>query len=477
MNVLQRALRSVIRKPVRSVLLLLVICIISLLFLSGMASRTANIATKDSTRQAIGAGFLLTKNSENESKRIEELSQKIGDKDGSMEGYHQKKKMIEGQPMWKTWTDNVFHCIKTEDIEKIAGVDGISDHNITTAPTRVKGSNFARIEDPEADQTYDFGGVALIGNLDMKLDANVLNGNVSLLEGRMVTPEDTDVCVISEELAEKNNLKVGDSIGFHPIENDGPVSEATVIGIYQVKEKMTPYMSGDTYRSENVIFTDLHFPEKAEQDTPLFERAYFKVGNVDDYDSVKKRIMALDLDWELYDLIDNNGNLNTMAGNFNDLENISEIMLLIVAGGSLIILFLIFLFWIRNRKNEIGVLLSLGVSKGKILLQMITEALIIGVVAVGISFAAAPVTSQAAATYLIGQQEEQAQLEQEAIEGQVATEYKEPELTITGVEADVTKDMLVIDSLGIGALIILSTSAAGILIFRKNPKSILSEMS
>ena len=166
-----------------------------------------------------------------------------------------------------------------------------------------------------------------------------------------------------------------------------------------------------------------------------------------------------------------------MAGNFNNLENISETMLLIVAGGSFIILFLIFLFWIRNRKNEIGVLLSLGVSKGKILLQIITEALIIGVIAVGISFAAAPVTSQAAATYLIGQQEEQAQLEQEAIEGQVATEYKEPELTITGVEADVTKDMLVIDSLGIGTLIILSTSAAGILIFRKNPRSILSEMS
>ena len=311
----------------------------------------------------------------------------------------------------------------------------------------------------------------------MTLDANVLSGNVSIVEGRMVTPEDADVCVISEELVEKNGLKIGDTIGFHPIENDEPISEATIIGIYQVKEKMTPYMSGDTYRSENVIFTDLHFPEKAEQDTPLFERAYFKVANVDDYENVKERIRALSLDWELYDLIDNNGNLTTMAGNFNDLENISETMLWIVAGGSFIILFLIFLFWIRNRKKEIGILLSLGISKPKILLQIVIEALMIGVIALGISFAAAPATSQAAATYLIGQQEEQAQLEQEAVEGQVATEYKEPELAITGVQADVTKDMLMIDSLGIGALIILSTSAASILIFRKNPKNILSEMN
>ena len=86
-------------------------------------------------------------------------------------------------------------------------------------------------------------------------------------------------------------------------------------------------------------------------------------------------------------------------------------------------------------------------------------------------FVAAPATSQAAATYLIGQQEEQAQLEQEAVEGQVCQRNtKKPELAITGVQADVTKDMLMIDSLGIGALIILSTSAASILIFRKNPK-------
>lgn len=163
-------------------------------------------------------------------------------------------------------------------------------------------------------------------------------------------------------------------------------------------------------------------------------------------------------DWKLYDLIDNNGNLTTMAGNFNDLENISETMLWIVAGGSFIILFLIFLFWIRN-------------------LQIVIEALMIGVIALGISFAAAPAASQAAATYLIGQQEEQAQLEKEAVEGQAATDYKEPELAVTGVQADVTKDMLMIDSLGTGALIILSASAASVLIFRKNPKNILSEMS
>ena len=59
MNLFERAVRSCFRKPVKSILLLLVVCIISILFLSGMASRSANIAVNDSTRQAIGASDIF----------------------------------------------------------------------------------------------------------------------------------------------------------------------------------------------------------------------------------------------------------------------------------------------------------------------------------------------------------------------------------------------------------------------------------
>jgi len=61
--------------------------------------------------------------------------------------------------------------------------------------------------------------------------------------------------------------------------------------------------------------------------------------------------------------------------------------------------------------------------------------------------------------------------------GKVATDYQAPELTVTNVETKITSFMLVADIAGVSALIIVSTCAAGILIFRKNPKDILSEMS
>ena len=117
MNLFERAGRSCCRKPIRSLLLLLVVCLISLLFLSGMASRSANIGAKDSTRQAIGAGFLLEYNPANRSQRIEEASEKISelyeDGQGSYGGVHQEKITVNGSENWSVYTDNSFESLKT----------------------------------------------------------------------------------------------------------------------------------------------------------------------------------------------------------------------------------------------------------------------------------------------------------------------------------------------------------------------------
>ena len=114
-----------------------------------------------------------------------------------------------GSENWGVLTDNSFESLKQDDIEKIAGVEGIADYNITTVPTAVKRKNFERIKNANTRiQTNDFQGVTLIGNRDMMLDANVLSGNVSVTQGRMTTKDDLNACVISEELANRNQLKV-----------------------------------------------------------------------------------------------------------------------------------------------------------------------------------------------------------------------------------------------------------------------------
>ncbi len=480
MNGFSLAWRSVIRKPVKSVLLFVTVFTISLLLLSGMSSGKATIQMQDNTRQAIGAGILLEENEADRHRRIDELSGQLDHKEGSAGGYHQEKIIINGVESWRTWTDNSFETLLVEDIEKIAGTEGIADYNISTATTAARPVDFIRIEDEDVDQYSDLGGVSLIGNKDMSMDSNFLSGNAFITDGRMIKEGKKDVCVISAELADKNQLEIGCKIRFGNCRDkeDSMTYEAEVVGIYQVNQPIPSYMFGDTYRSENIVFTDLDFPEKVDGKVgdPLYEKAYFKIADVNDYESVKKSVMEADIAWERYDLIDNNGNMNTLSANFNEMEKYSRTLVWVISGAGLIILFLIFQFWMKSRNREIGIMLSMGTSKIRILAQIMTEALMIAAVAVLLSFSAAPKVSGLTADYLVEQQIQSAEEQDLLDEGKVAFSYEKSGQNVVGVQAEITSEMLMQDATGIALLITISVCVSGIAILKRNPKDILQDL-
>lgn len=481
MNSIQRAWRSVIRKPIKSLLLLLVVVTISLFILCGMSSKNASVQTQDTTRQAVGAGLRLDINETNRSKRLTECTNKIGNGvEGSYGGIQQKKIESAYGTQWLITADNSFESLQIADIEKIAAISGIADYNVSTRVTPVNPVNFDRIEDPDNDQHNDFGGITLIGNRKMALDFNVLSGNVTIKNGRLVDVTDVDTCVISEQLAAKNALAVGDTLQFNAYQNPqtATVYTATIVGVYQTKQGMSPLMAGDTFRSENVIFTDLRFPEKAEgsENGPCFQTAYFQVANVDKYDDIKTKVEALGLDWERYDLIDRNGNMSTMSSNFSDLEKISTLLIIITFAAGFVILSFIFAFWTKNRSHEIGILLSLGYRKLSILSQLFTEALIILLLAFAITFAVAPIAAQTAAHYLVAEQAEQTKIQQD-IDADKVLGNQPAEQTVIGVNAEITNKMLLTCGVGMVALLGASVGVAGTTILRKKPRTILSELS
>ena len=480
MNGFSLAWRSVIRKPVKSVLLLATVFTVSLLLLSGISSGKATVQMQDKTRQAIGAGFLLEENEADRHRRMDELSGQLAHKEGSLGGYHQEKITINGVESWRTWTDNSFETLLTEDIEIIAGTEGIADYNITTVTTAARPVDFIRIEDEDTDQYSDLGGVSLIGNRDMSMDSNFLSGNAFMADGRMIREGEKDVCVISSELADKNQLETGCRIRFGNCreKEDAMTYEAEIVGIYQVNQPITPYMFGDTYRSENIIFTDLDFPEKVDGKAgdPLYEKAYFKVANVDDYETVKKNVMGADIAWERYDLIDNNGTMNTLSANFNEMEKYSRVLVCVISGASLVILFLIFRFWMKSRNREIGIMLSMGTSKIQMFIQIMTEAIMIAAVAVLISFLAAPGVSRLTADYLVEQQIQSVEEQDLLDEGKVAFSYEKSEQSVVGVQAEITSGMLLQDAAGIALLLTITVCASGIAIWKRNPKDILQSL-
>ena len=71
--------------------------------------------------------------------------------------------------------------------------------------------------------------------------------------------------------------------------------------------------------------------------------------DVEAYDEVKENLQKVDINWEQYDLIDNNGNSETMSSNFNDLAKVSEMMILVISVASFVILALL-----KKTAHELG---------------------------------------------------------------------------------------------------------------------------
>ena len=87
----------------------------------------------------------MERNAEYRTKRLREYSEKIGNKEGSFGGYHQKKVVVNGVENWQGWATNEFETLDIKDIEKMAKTKGIADYNITTAITAVNPVNFQRL--------------------------------------------------------------------------------------------------------------------------------------------------------------------------------------------------------------------------------------------------------------------------------------------------------------------------------------------
>lgn len=478
MSDFKRALRSIFRKPMKSTLLLCVVAFIGVFMVVGFATKNTNVNLQDNTRQAVGASYQLELNMNNRRERLLELSEKLGEKEGSIDGYWQKQTET-GQ--WMSGTDNSFETVLYEDIMKISKVEGISKFNITSLDTAVNPVSFKRIEDKDADQSYDLRGVHLIGNYNSGMDKNFVNGNAELINGRHITKEDKDVCIISEELAKLNDLKIGDRIQFNDSHNteNSDIYSAQIVGIYKANKPIPATITGDTYRSENAIFTDLRFPEKpsGHKDDPLFMTATFKVDDVNQYEEVKKRILDTDINWERYDLIDDKGNLDTMSSNFNTLEDTSNMMIIVITVASFVILTLIFIFWIKSRTKEVAIYMSLGLTKFNIIKQLLSEVLLVGVVALSISAIASLPVSQIAVNYIVDNQVQQMEEQQTIQQGQVSGYDKDAGQSVKGTEVKITPSIYGTSFATILVLEVITVNVAGILIMKKKPKEILSEMS
>jgi putative ABC transport system permease protein len=211
------------------------------------------------------------------------------------------------------------------------------------------------------------------------------NGTAILIDGKAINADDLNSqnAVIEKTLAEANGLSVGDTFSITSPSDDTKTYELTVKGIYETTS------SGDSMgmmfnfmNPANTIYTSYTFANtlKGSESVDTIDSAVFTLEDPKDMSTFVKKAGKL-IDTDTYSLQTNDQAYQQMLQPMNNVASFGKNIVVLVAIAGVIILTLIVMLTIRERRYEIGVLLSLGESRFKLILQFFSEMLLCMLVA------------------------------------------------------------------------------------------------
>ena len=358
MNFVKRAFLYCFRQKVKTLILFLVLAIISTFLLTGLAIRDASEGATEDVQTAIGGKLFL---------EIDPANQY----DSSQDGYGM------------TYTYNGDY-ITPEILDAISKVDGVVDYN-SDNPRGFWGAGVDFEYLPAAfNLSYTPYGEssAYTAALSSEKSSDFESGKYSLVDGRHITPEDKYVVMISKELADYNKLSVGDIMTMYCLDSDSNV-KLEIIGIFDGTEgtsgnggfSVSDIPANCGYVDYTTMFENFGRKIDGYTQIDIYVEDPVSIQNV--YDKVKDlpelrgKSLKLSIDTDEYDVV------STPLESLQQLVNITIIIISVV---SVVILTLLLTIWIRGRKKEIGILLSIGKSKLNIILQIFTETIVVAVI-------------------------------------------------------------------------------------------------
>ena len=319
---------------------------------------------------------------------------------------------------------------------------------------------------------------------DMK---EFINGDYTVIEGSISDDFSSHNCIISEELATLNELKVGDTITLVDTNNSKNTYEFTITGIYKENTDNAKNTTNMYTDSANKIITNVNaIKEMVEKNEKLVPNIY-PVFTIKDKESISKfeeEVKTKGLS-EYYKVSNNLEEIENATKSITNVKVFATTFLIItlIIGG--IVLAVINMINIRERKYEIGVLRTIGMKKWKLSLQFMLELLIVCLVALGIgatvgSYASVPVANNLLASEIKNNTEEK-----NNIKGNFGMPEMNGDFNFGVAKVDEVDNInAVVDAkvlgelLGLGILLTLVSSLASMIaISRFSPLNILKERS
>ena len=153
--------------------------------------------------------------------------------------------------------------------------------------------------------------------------------------------------------------------------------------------------------SENTMFADYESSQKGlgyEGGNRVVNKVTVTASSPEKLETVEKKIKKLDVDWSSFEVTKNNGSFQEAAKSLTGIRKIMRVMTMAILGGGAIVLSLILVLWLRERIYEIGILLSIGVSKAAIVGQFILELIFVSIPAMIASY----IIGKVALSFIVG---------------------------------------------------------------------------
>lgn len=302
----------------------------------------------------------------------------------------------------KEETDTIDATLTTAIADQLKDLQYVENYNYMIS-AYVDSSLTAVETDTTSDDENDLGRKQMESRSDFTLQANTTmkylsdftDENYTLIEGRLLSEEDsgTSNCVIETNLADENNLNVGDTLTITSADDSSISVELTIVGIFEIENTATDMKMMNT-NPVNTIYTDLSIGMLMNNDDTTLSSATYYLDDPENVEVFEKLVEEeTDVDLDTFSLSSNNQLFQNNSSSIDNISSFATLFLIVVVVAGCAILCLILALTIRSRYYEIGVFLSLGQSKIKIIGQQLIEIGLIAAIAFTLSLATGKMTA------------------------------------------------------------------------------------
>ncbi|PEF97113.1 permease [Bacillus toyonensis] len=471
MNFIKRAILSMKKRIGTSLILMAVFLIVTNLVLAGFAIQNASKKAADSARKKLGADVTLGLDFDKLGKQARETGE------------------APNPPQLNTKeTDQLAKSKHVKDYNYITSNFGIADGFKLVGASEGEGegkgnARMATVGGSGSGSDIDMNSSLMIeGVRKSLLQESFKNGKSKIVDGKPITEQmkDQNVVLMEKRLAEQNNLKVGDKVKVQSGDKKETL-EVEIIGIYETNEQPMGQNPPPMMNPANKLYMPYSTLKKLEADEGMsIMQVVYLLSDPQYIDAFKKEAKKSDIDFNYFKLDAHDSLYKQMIGPIENISSTSQMIIYMVSIAGAIILGLIIMLSIKARRKEMGILLSIGEKKWKLMAQFVVEVACIAILAFGLSLTTGAKVSQFVGDNLLSSEIATASEEKENSQngsvmmvGAGGTPQNQNEDPIDKIDVSVTgEDLGKMGGIGL-TIAILATLLPALSILRLNPKQIL----